>query len=186
MNPVFGIRDDRICIVTPDIAGTPLSEFRKEFPNRFYNLGIAEANMIGVSAGLSLCGKIPFAITIAIFAVERCFEQIRQDACYQKQNINIVGFGGGTVYGPLAATHHAIEDLAIMRAIPEMTVVSPITSTERDSLSASGGSSRATLISVLATGVSRPVSLGVGVPVDTTTVSPPTGTDSESELGALR
>ena len=118
-------RDNRICIVTADIAGTPFTPFREVFPERFFNLGIAEANMIGVSAGLSLCGKIPFAVTIAIFAVERCFEQIRQDACYQKQNVKIVGFGGGTVYGPLAGTHHAIEDIAIMRAIPEMTVIVP-------------------------------------------------------------
>ena len=117
--------DKRICVVTADIAGTPFAKYREKYADRFYNLGIAEANMIGVAAGLSLCGKIPFAITIAVFAVERCFEQIRQDVCYQKQNVKIVGFGGGTTYGPLAATHHAIEDIAIMRAIPEMTVVVP-------------------------------------------------------------
>jgi transketolase len=116
-------KDDRICIVTADIAGTPFEEFQKKFPDRFFNVGIAEANMIGVSAGLAMSGKIPIAVTIAVFAVERCFEQIRQDACYQRQNVKVVGFGGGTTYGPLAATHHAIEDIAIMRAIPGMTVV---------------------------------------------------------------
>lgn len=123
-------RDKRIFAVTADIAGIPLEEFRQEFPERFIEVGVAEANMIGISAGLALCGKIPIAATIAAFASMRCYEQIRTDVCYPNLNVKIVGFGGGLKYGALGATHHAIEDIAIMRALPNMTIVVPADSLE--------------------------------------------------------
>lgn len=118
-------RDERIFALTADTVGIPLEEFRQKFPERFIDVGVAESNMVGISAGLALCGKIPFAATIATFASMRCYEQIRTDVCYQNLNVKIVGVGGGLKYGALGATHHAIEDIAIMRALPNMTIVAP-------------------------------------------------------------
>lgn len=118
-------RDERIFSLTADTIGMPLAEFKQNFPERFIDVGVAEANMVGISAGLALCGKIPFAATIAAFASMRCYEQIRTDVCYQNLNVKIVGVGGGLKYGALGATHHAIEDIAIMRALPNMTIVVP-------------------------------------------------------------
>jgi len=103
----------------------PLAEFKQNFPERVLDVGVAEANMIGISAGLALCGKIPFAATIAVFASMRCYEQIRSDVCYQNLDVKIVGVGAGFKYGPLGATHHATEDIAIMRVLPNMTIVVP-------------------------------------------------------------
>jgi transketolase len=118
-------RDEKIFAVTADTIGAPLEAFSREFPQRFIDVGVAEANMVGISAGLALCGKNPFAATIAAFASMRCYEQIRTDVCYQNLNVKIVGVGGGLKYGVLGATHHAIEDIAIMRALPNMTIVVP-------------------------------------------------------------
>ena len=118
-------RDERIFALTADTLGMPLTEFKQLFPERVLDVGVAEANMVGISAGLALCGKIPFAATIAVFASMRCYEQIRSDVCYQNLNVKIVGVGAGFKYGPLGATHHATEDIAIMRALPNMTIVVP-------------------------------------------------------------
>jgi transketolase len=118
-------RDERIFALTADTLGMPLAEFKQIFPERVLDVGVAEANMVGISAGLALCGKIPFAATIAVFASMRCYEQIRSDVCYQNLNVKIVGVGAGFKYGPLGATHHATEDIAIMRALPNMTIVVP-------------------------------------------------------------
>jgi transketolase len=118
-------RDERIFALTADTVGMPLAEFKQIFPERVLDVGVAEANMVGISAGLALCGKIPFAATIAVFASMRCYEQIRSDVCYQNLNVKIVGVGAGFKYGPLGATHHATEDIAIMRALPNMTIVVP-------------------------------------------------------------
>jgi len=118
-------RDDRIFALTADTVGMPLAEFKQHFPERVLDVGVAEANMVGISAGLALCGKIPFAATIAVFASMRCYEQIRSDVCYQNLDVKIVGVGAGFKYGPLGATHHATEDIAIMRVLPNMTIVVP-------------------------------------------------------------
>jgi transketolase len=118
-------RDERIFALTADTVGLPLADFKQTFPERVLDVGVAEANMVGISAGLALCGKIPFAATIAVFASMRCYEQIRSDVCYQNLNVKIVGVGAGFKYGPLGATHHATEDIAIMRALPNMTIVVP-------------------------------------------------------------
>ncbi len=118
-------RDERIFALTADTVGLPLADFKQTFPERVLDVGVAEANMVGIAAGLALCEKIPFAATIAVFASMRCYEQIRSDVCYQNLNVKIVGVGAGLKYGPLGATHHATEDLAILRALPNMTIVVP-------------------------------------------------------------
>lgn len=117
--------DPRVLLLTGDIGFQVFDSFREKYPDRFYNMGIAEANMIGVSAGLALSGKMPFAYTIVPFLTMRAFEQIRVDICMQNQPVKIVGVGGGVSYGVLGPTHQAIEDIAILRALPNMVVISP-------------------------------------------------------------
>jgi transketolase len=97
----------------------------QELPKQFVNAGVAEQNMTGLAAGMALSGKIVFTYSIANFPVLRCFEQIRNDICYHNADVKIVAVGGGMAYGSLGVTHHATEDLAIMRALPNMTVVAP-------------------------------------------------------------
>jgi len=117
-----------------DIGNITFDSFRKEFPDRFLNVGVAEANMIGVSAGLALCGKTPVAYTIASFEVFRAFEQIRDDVCYQNLPVKIVGVGGGLAYSTLGPTHHTVEDFAMFRAVPNITVVCPADPVEAELL----------------------------------------------------
>ena len=99
--------------------------FGRRFPDRFFNMGVAEANMIGAAAGLAASGKIPFASTFCIFAALRAGEQVRNSVAYPRLNVKVVGTNAGVEIGPDGATHQAIEDIAIMRAIPNMTVVAP-------------------------------------------------------------
>jgi transketolase len=94
-------------------------------PRRFFMEGISEANLIGMAAGLALEGKIPYVNTIATFITRRCFEQVVVDLCLHNANVRMIGNGGGLVYAPLGPTHEAIEDIAIMRALPNMTVIAP-------------------------------------------------------------
>lgn len=117
--------DDNIFLVTGDLGFSVLEKFQQDFPDRFLNVGVAEADMIGISAGLALSGKTPFVYSIIPFATMRCFEQVRNDVCYQNVNVRIVGVGGGLAYGGLGPTHHSIEDISIMRSLPNMTVVCP-------------------------------------------------------------
>jgi transketolase len=114
-----------LMLLTGDIGFQVFDPFREKYPDRFYNMGVAEANMIGVSAGLALSGKKPFVYTIIPFLTMRPFEQIRNDICMQNQPVKIVGVGGGVSYGVLGPTHHAVIDLAILRTLPNMTVISP-------------------------------------------------------------
>lgn len=114
-----------IFLVLADIGFAAVEPFAEEFPDRFVNVGVCEQNMTGVATGLSMSGKIPFTYTITNFATIRCFEQIRNDICYHKANVKVVGMGGGLPYGALGTTHHATEDIAALRALPNMTVVSP-------------------------------------------------------------
>lgn len=118
-------KDERIWLLTGDLGYAVLERFRDCFPERFVNMGVAEQNMVGVATGLALCGKIVFTYSIANFAFMRCLEQIRNDACYHNANVKIVAVGGGIAYGPQGYTHHAVEDLAIMRALPNITVMAP-------------------------------------------------------------
>jgi transketolase len=117
--------DDRIWLLTGDLGYSVLERFASRFPQRYLNVGVAEQNMIGLAAGLALCGKMPFVYSIANFPVIRCLEQIRNDVCYHNLNVKVVAVGGGMAYGAAGYTHHAIEDLAVMRALPNMTVVAP-------------------------------------------------------------
>jgi transketolase len=100
-------------------------EFQKRFPERFLNMGVAEQNMTGVAAGMALCGNVVFTYSISNFPTLRCMEQIRNDVCYHDANVKIVCVGGGVAYGSVGVTHFATEDIAMMRALPNMTVVAP-------------------------------------------------------------
>lgn len=118
-------RDERVCLVIGDVGFGVIEPFARRFPDRYLNVGVAEANLAGVSAGLALAGARPFMYSIANFPTLRCLEQIRNDICYNRAPVVIVGVGGGLAYGSLGATHHATEDLAVMRSLPGMTVVAP-------------------------------------------------------------
>ena len=122
----LGKANKDIVVLDADLSGsTKTSTFAKEFPDRFFNMGISEQDLIGTSAGLAAGGKIPFASTFAVFATGRAWEQIRQSVCYPKQNVKIVATHGGLTVGPDGPSHQALEDIAIMRAIPYMNVVVP-------------------------------------------------------------
>jgi len=114
-----------IVLLTADLGYSVLENFQNQLPEQFCNVGIAEQNMIGVAAGLALSGKKVFVYTIVPFATMRCFEQIRIDVCYQNLDVTIIGVGGGYAYGTLGTTHYAIEDIAIMRSLPKMKIISP-------------------------------------------------------------
>jgi transketolase len=118
-------QDRRIVLVTGDLGFGVLDDFRRRCPRQFLNAGVAEQNMIGVATGLALDGHVVFTYSIANFAFMRCLEQIRNDAAYHDCNVNVVAVGGGLSYGALGISHHATEDLAIMRSIPGVTVVAP-------------------------------------------------------------
>jgi transketolase len=118
-------QDDRIHLLVGDLGFAVTDAFRKRFPDRFLNVGVAEQNMTGIAAGMALSGKIVFTYSIANFPILRCLEQVRNDVCYHKANVKIVAVGGGLAYGALGPTHHAVEDLAILRSLPEMVVVAP-------------------------------------------------------------
>lgn len=114
-----------IVLITGDLGFGVLDDFRKTFPDNFINAGVAEQNMTGIATGMALEGKIVFTYSIANFSTLRCLEQIRNDACYHGVNVNVVSIGGGFSYGALGISHHATEDLSIMRSVPDITVVSP-------------------------------------------------------------
>ena len=118
-------KDDRIFLLTPDMGFSVLEPFREKFPDRFLNTGIAEQNTIGVAAGLAKSGKIVYVYSIIPFVTMRCYEQIRLDLAYNNTKVRLVGIGAGLTYGPLGASHHAYEDIAIMRAIPNMKIICP-------------------------------------------------------------
>jgi len=127
LNMVYELakEDPRIFFIGSDLGLGTLGQFKNEMPERFFMEGVCEANIIGMAAGLALEGKIPYVNTIATFLTRRCFEQIVLDLCLHNVNVRLIGNGGGLVYAPLGPTHHAIEDLAILRVIPNMTVVAP-------------------------------------------------------------
>lgn len=122
----LGHQDNRIVVLDADLsASTQTKLFAKEFPDRFFNVGIAEQDLINTAAGLSTVGKIPFAATFAVFATGRTYDQIRNTVCYPNFNVKIVGTHGGVTVGEDGATHQALEDIALMRNIPNMTVIVP-------------------------------------------------------------
>ena len=122
----LGRENPRVVVLDADLSGsTKTGLFAKEFPERFFNAGIAEANMVGMAAGLAAGGMIPFASTFAVFAAGRAFEQIRQSLAYPKLNVKVVATHGGITVGEDGGSHQSIEDLALMRALPNMTVLCP-------------------------------------------------------------
>ena len=122
----LGSADHRIVALDADLSGSTKSAvFAKACPERFFNVGIAEQNLVGLAAGLAAAGKIPFASTFAVFITGRAFEQVRQSVAYPRLPVKLVGSHAGITVGPDGASHQAIEDLAIMRALPNMTVLAP-------------------------------------------------------------
>ena len=117
--------DDRVFLLTPDMGYSVLEGFAERFPDRFLNTGIAEQNTIGIAAGLALSGYIVYVYSIIPFVTMRCFEQVRLDLAYNEANVRLVGIGAGMTYGSLGPSHHACEDIAIMRSLPGMKVVCP-------------------------------------------------------------
>ena len=127
----LGKENKDVVVLTADLAGaTKTSLFEKEFPDRFINVGIAEQNLIGISAGLATTGKIPFASTFAMFAAGRAYDQIRNSVAYPKLNVKICGTHAGVTVGEDGATHQMLEDLSLMRSIPNMTVLCPSDDTQ--------------------------------------------------------
>lgn len=118
-------QDERIWLLAGDLGFSVLERFAQAFPSRFVNVGVAEQNMMGVAAGLALCGNVVFTYSIANFPTFRCLEQIRNDVCHHRANVKIVAVGGGLAYGTQGYTHFGLEDLAVMRCLPHMTVVAP-------------------------------------------------------------
>src|SRR3954466_7205173 len=114
--------DERVVFIGSDLGPGTLAAMRTEMPSRFYMEGIAEANIIGMAAGMAMDGFVPYVNTIATFITRRCYEQVAVDLCLHDLPVRLIGNGGGYVYAPLGPTHEAIEDIAIMRALPRMTV----------------------------------------------------------------
>lgn len=117
--------DARIQLLSGDIGNRLFNEFQENCPGRFFNCGVAEANMISVGAGMCLSGLRAVAYTITTFITSRCFEQIKLDVCYNDAPLIIVGVGSGLAYASLGPTHHSFEDIAILRTLPGLTVLAP-------------------------------------------------------------
>ncbi len=122
--------DPRIVLLVGDIGNKLFDSFRERFPERFFNCGVAEANMISMAAGLAMNGLRPYAYTITPFITMRCLEQIRVDVCYHEQPVVLCGVGSGLSYAANGATHHSCEDIACLRSLPGMSVVCPGDATE--------------------------------------------------------
>ena len=117
--------DERIVFIGSDLGAGTLDNFREEMPERFFMEGVNEANIIGMAAGMAMDGLIPFVNTIATFLTRRCYEQVAVDLCLHNLPVKLIANGGGMVYAPLGPTHIALEDMAIMRALPNMSVFAP-------------------------------------------------------------
>ncbi len=127
----LGKENKNIVVFDSDLAGATKTDlFAKEFPDRFFDMGIAEQNMISTAAGISTCGKIPYASTFAVFAAGRAYDQIRNSVCYPNLNVKICATHAGITVGEDGATHQMIEDISLMRTLPNMTVISTSDDTE--------------------------------------------------------
>ena len=125
--------NENVVVLDADLSkSTKTADFKAVAPERFINMGIAESNMMGVAAGLSTCGKIPFASTFAMFAAGRAFEQIRNSICYPKLNVKVCATHAGLTVGEDGATHQSIEDISLMRSIPNMLVINPADAVETE------------------------------------------------------
>ena len=122
----LGKENEKIVVLDADLAtATKTIGFSKEFPNRFFDIGIAEADMIGTAAGMATCGKIPYASTFAVFAAGRTYDQIRSSVCYPNLNVKICATHAGVTVGEDGATHQMLEDISLMRVLPNMKVFCP-------------------------------------------------------------
>ena len=121
----LGNADKRVVMLSGDIGNRLFDKFKDANPDRFFNCGVAEQNMMGLAAGMAMSGMRPVAYTITPFITSRCLEQIRTDACYHELPVTIVAVGAGLAYAGLGPTHHACEDIALLRALPNMKVVCP-------------------------------------------------------------
>lgn len=127
----LGKKNKDIVVLDADLStATKTNIFAKEFPNRFFDMGIAEQDMIGTAAGFATCGKIPYASTFAVFAAGRAYDQIRNSVCYPELNVKICATHAGITVGEDGATHQMLEDIGMMRALPNMTVLSPSDDTQ--------------------------------------------------------
>lgn len=117
--------NENVVLLSGDIGNKLFDRYKEVAPDRFFNCGIAEANMIGTAAGMAMCGLKPIVYTIVPFITTRCLEQIKIDLCYHNAPVVVVGVGGGLSYAGLGATHHSFEDIAILRVLPRMKVVCP-------------------------------------------------------------
>ena len=126
--------DQKVILITGDLGFGVLNDYSKELPNQFINAGVAEQNMTGIATGLALEGHNVFTYSIANFPTLRCLEQIRNDVLYHNANVNVVAIGGGFSYGALGMSHHATEDIAIMRALPGLRIFAPCDETETEAL----------------------------------------------------
>ncbi|MDQ1273265.1 MAG: transketolase [Planctomycetota bacterium] len=127
----LGEKNKDIVVLDADLSkSTTTAKFGKKYPDRFFNMGVAEANMMNTAAGLATCGKIPFVSSFSIFATGRAWEQIRNTICYSGLNVKIVATHSGVSVGPDGASHQCIEDLSLMRTIPTMTVIEPCDAVE--------------------------------------------------------
>lgn len=122
--------DKRVYALISDNGAIVYDRYRRDLASQYLNLGISEANMLGMAAGMASCGKIPFAYTIGAFLAYRAYEFIRNDICLQKQNVKIVGTGAGEVYSALGPTHHSTEDMGGLRAMPDLTIICPASPVE--------------------------------------------------------
>lgn len=134
LNKVFALakRDERVVFIGSDLGVGVLDDMCQQIPDRFFMEGVAEQNIVGIAAGLAMEGFVPYVNTIATFLTRRCFEQVAVDLCLQNLSVRLIANGGGMVYAPLGPTHLAFEDIAIMTALPNMTVVAP---TDADEMS---------------------------------------------------
>ena len=127
----LGKENENVVVIDADLYNSTKTENnKKSFPNRFFNVGIAESDMMGLAAGLATCGKIPFASTFAVFAAGRGYDQIRNSICYPKLNVKICATHAGITVGEDGATHQMLEDISLMRTLPNMTVISPSDDTQ--------------------------------------------------------
>lgn len=129
----LGGENDKIVVLDADLSkSTKTADFKKVYPERFINMGIAEGNMMAVAAGMSTCGKIPFVSTFAMFATGRAFEQVRNSICYPRLNVKICATHAGITVGEDGASHQSVEDISLMRSIPDMTVICPSDAVETE------------------------------------------------------
>jgi len=132
LNQVYehALHDERIVFIGSDLGVGTLDDFKRDMPGRFFMEGVSESHIVGMAAGLAMDGKVVYVNTIATFLTRRCFEQLVNDVCLHEVKVRLIANGGGLVYAPLGPTHLATDDIAILRSIPNMTIVAPADSEE--------------------------------------------------------